>query len=114
MRLGSFKPSHGPALFTTRAVLSGSADNFSINSATVIAPSLKVTPEHGPSSANTAAVQRILPPPALDLCTAANETEQAAIDHSRYFQQAGTRVTASGAQRLSRTTPQSAPRFIGS
>src|SRR5436190_20994990 len=110
MRPGSFKPSHRPALFTTRAVLSGSADNFSINSATVIAPSLKVTPE---PSANTAAVQRILPPPALDFCTAANETEQAAIDHSRYFQQAGTRVTASGAQRLSRTTPQSAARFIG-
>src|SRR6476646_3636538 len=45
MRPGSFKPSHGPGLFTTRAVLSGSADNFSINSATVIAPSPKVTPE---------------------------------------------------------------------
>src|SRR6267154_1867714 len=45
MRPGSFKPSPDPALFTTRAVLSGSADNFSINSATVIAPSPKVTPE---------------------------------------------------------------------
>src|SRR5258705_13176489 len=45
MRPGSFKPSHGPGLFTTRAVLSGSADNISINSATVIAPSPKVTPE---------------------------------------------------------------------
>src|SRR6266404_9338530 len=45
MRPGSFKPSHGPGLFTTRAVLSGSADNFSINSATVIAPSPRVMPE---------------------------------------------------------------------
>src|SRR5579859_3859466 len=46
MRFGSFKPSNGPAFLTTRAVLSGSADNISINSATVIAPSPKVTPEH--------------------------------------------------------------------
>jgi len=51
-------------------------------------------------------VQRILPPPALDFCTAANEAEQAAIDHSRYFQQAGMRVESAGwAHRPDRTTP---------
>src|SRR5258705_8725230 len=75
MRPGSFKPSHGPGLFTTRAFLSGSADNISINSATVIAPSPKVTPER-PSLPPIR--QRFRP---LEPCKAANEAEQDAINH---------------------------------
>src|SRR5260370_4442346 len=93
MRLGPFKPSNGPALFTTRAVLSGSADNFSINSATVIAPSPKVTPEH-------ALHLRIF-------CKAANEAEQAAIDHSGCIRQGWDAVKSAG--RAQRLKPHPAP-----
>src|SRR5438034_9962004 len=75
MRPGSFKPSHGPGLFTTRAVLSGSADNISINSATVIAPSPKVTPER-PSLPPIR--QRFRP---REPCKAANEAGQDPINH---------------------------------
>ena len=79
MSLGSFNPSHGPGLFTTRAVLSGSAANMSINSATVIAPSPGITPalHFWP-----AAAQRFLPTPARELCKAAHGTGQAPINQN--------------------------------
>src|SRR5437588_6832371 len=81
MRPGSFKPSHGPGLFTTRAVLSGSADNISINSATVIAPSPKVTPECPPFRQNGT---RFRPP---EPCKTANEAGQEAINHDSHRRQ---------------------------